>query len=174
MAMGPTGSLFVADYWNHRIREVTSEGMVSTFAGSENCGLVDGVGTAAQFYYPYDVAVDEKSNVYVSDWYNNRIRKITPTGLVSTILEITKPRGLSLSGTSLYIAGECDQKTKSQVGGIFGSLSPTGEWTLIAGGKAKEQIDGVGIEAGFFCPSSMWVGDNYVYVYDWDCIRVIT
>ncbi len=64
--------------------KITAAGIVSTFAGS-TAGYADGLGTAAQFLYPYGVAVDANDNVYVADRYNQRIRKITPQGAVSTI-----------------------------------------------------------------------------------------
>jgi DNA-binding beta-propeller fold protein YncE len=54
--------------------------VVTSLAGSGNLGFADGVGTQASFIYPQGVAVDSSGNIFVADWDNNRIRKISPTG----------------------------------------------------------------------------------------------
>nr|WP_315133153.1 putative Ig domain-containing protein [uncultured Flavobacterium sp.] len=80
------GNLFVADSNNHRIRKITSSGSVSTIAGgSSTSGNTDGLGTAAKFYGPSDLCIDNKGNLFVADVFNHKIRKITPNGLVSTV-----------------------------------------------------------------------------------------
>ncbi|WP_259069325.1 putative Ig domain-containing protein [Mucilaginibacter sp. X4EP1] len=76
-----SGNLYVADEGNFVIRKITPAGVVSTFAGSTQ-GYADGQGTAAQFMYADDIAIDPSGNLYVAD--NNYVRKITSGGLVST------------------------------------------------------------------------------------------
>jgi len=78
------GNLYVADYGNNKIRKITQSGVVTTFAGSGNQGSAEGTGTEASFYQPKGVTVDSLGNLYVADYGNNKIRKITPSGVVTT------------------------------------------------------------------------------------------
>lgn len=84
VAVDSSGNVFVADCNNNAIRKITSAGVVSTIAGG-TVGFMDGNGTAAKFNHPNGVAVDSRGNVFVSDSYNNAIRKISPMGAVSTL-----------------------------------------------------------------------------------------
>jgi streptogramin lyase len=78
------GNLYVADNQNHAIRKIDTNGNVTTFAGGSN-GSTDGTGTAAKFKYPYAVVCDLSDNVFVADYMNGAVRKITPAGVVTTI-----------------------------------------------------------------------------------------
>ena len=75
----------MADTDNDKIRKISSAGVVTTLAGSGNKGATDATGTAASFYYPSGVAVDTTGNVYVADEVNNKIRNVSPTGVVTTL-----------------------------------------------------------------------------------------
>ncbi len=101
---GPTGvtvdaagNLFIADSANHRVRKVTPTGVISTVAGNGNVIFFNGTfptfgfggdgipATLAQLYYPNGVTVDAAGNLYIADSGNNRVRKVTPNGIITTI-----------------------------------------------------------------------------------------
>jgi sugar lactone lactonase YvrE len=90
MAIDAVGNLYVADASNHTIRKITPQGAVSTLAGlAGSFGTADGVGDQARFRLPHGVTVDAAGNVYVTDFYTPRVRKITPSGVVSTLAGAT-------------------------------------------------------------------------------------
>lgn len=79
------GDILVADQKNHRIRKITLEGTVTTFAGDGTPDMVDGPLASARFNMPQDLAIDAAGNVYVSDYGNRRIRRISTSGIVRTV-----------------------------------------------------------------------------------------
>nr|WP_179673332.1 gluconolaconase [Duganella sp. 1224] len=85
LAIDAAGNLYVADTGNNAIRKIKPDGTVSTLAGDGLAGDKDGKGAGAQFNGPVGVAVDAAGVVYVSDTYNDRIRRIAPDGSVTTI-----------------------------------------------------------------------------------------
>ncbi|HQR44878.1 MAG TPA: NHL repeat-containing protein [Thermoanaerobaculia bacterium] len=84
LALDAEGNVYVADHGNEKIRKVAPDGLVTTFAGSGVTGGADGTGTSASFSTPFGMAVDASGNVYVADAGNNKIRKISPEGVVTT------------------------------------------------------------------------------------------
>jgi DNA-binding beta-propeller fold protein YncE len=91
LAIDTYGNIYVADTGNNRVRKITAEGVVSTVAGTGTAGYLDGPANAAQFDGPIGVAVDAKGNIYVADTYNDRIRKISSDGQVSTLAGAGRP-----------------------------------------------------------------------------------
>lgn len=85
LAVDDAGTLFVADASNNAIRKVTAGGVVSTLAGGGGAGSNDGTGSAARLDEPRGVALDTSGTVYVADYDNHLIRKITADGVVTTL-----------------------------------------------------------------------------------------
>src|SRR5687767_13042400 len=85
IAVAADGTVYLSDAGeSNRIRKITREGVVTTLAGGSE-GFADGVGPAARFHTPSGIALDANGNLYVADTGNNRIRKVTPEGQVSTV-----------------------------------------------------------------------------------------
>jgi len=111
IAVDAAGNVYVADYGNNLIRKVTPEGVVTTFAGSGAPGAADGKGTAASFFSPTGIATDAAGNVYVADYGDNLIRKISPAGDVTTLAGangagyFNSPTGITVDAAgNVYIA----------------------------------------------------------------------
>lgn len=100
IAVADDGTVYIADGdESNRIRKIASDGIVTTFAGSGE-GFADGVGNASSFNTPSGLAIDSSGNLYVADTGNNRIRKITAEGAVTTIAG---------DGTAGYLDGPAAQ-----------------------------------------------------------------
>lgn len=86
IAKDKSGNLYIADHNHHRIRKIDQSGTISTIAGTGQAGFSGdgGPATQAQVNDPAGVAVDTAGNVWIADTYNNRIRKIDPSGKIST------------------------------------------------------------------------------------------
>ncbi|MFT5725827.1 MAG: sugar lactone lactonase YvrE, partial [Bacteroidia bacterium] len=173
-----SGNIFVADGNNHRIRKITPTGVVTTVAGSTS-GYVDGIGSLAKFTYPSDVDVDASGNLYVTDRYNNRIRKITTSGVVTTIAGSTSgfadgtgtsaqfnhPNGITLDpAKNMYVSGFGNNRIRR--------ITPLGVVTTIAGSIRGYQ-DGAGTTAKFYLPIGIDADKNgNLYVADWRNSRI--
>jgi len=179
-----SGNLYVADAGNNRIRKVTPAGVVTTLAGSGRYGDTDATGGAAEFTYPTNIAVDALGNLYVSDYYNHRIRKVTPTGVVTTLAGSSSgyadgtgsaaqfyfPDGIAIDASgNLYVAdidNSCIRKVTS-----------TGVVTTFVGSTTGGYADGTGSEAQFAHPTGIAIdktGNLYVVDTYNERIRKVT
>jgi sugar lactone lactonase YvrE len=87
IAVDKTGNLFIADCYNNRIRKITPGGVISTVAGTGDAGYSGdgGVATSAKLNGPTGVATDTAGNLFIADYNNYRVRKVTPGGKISAI-----------------------------------------------------------------------------------------
>lgn len=185
IAVDGSGNVFVSDQQNHRIRKITPSGSVTTFAGSGSPGFADGTGTGASFQYPMGLAFDGLGNLFVADAYNHRIRKITPSGTVSTyagtgavgsvnstalLSTFNYPMGLALDAAgNLYIADRFNHMVRK--------ISASGNVTTLAGSGSIGSSNGAGTGASFNYANGVAVdGSGNVYVADQqnNMIRKIT
>jgi sugar lactone lactonase YvrE len=81
------GNLFIADTDIHRIRKITPAGVIATVAGNGSLGFSGdgGAATAAQLNYPAAIAVDAAGNLFIADTNNERVRKVSPEGIITTV-----------------------------------------------------------------------------------------
>jgi sugar lactone lactonase YvrE len=175
IAVDESGNLYVSDKDNHSIRKIDSSGVVTTIAGNGSAGYADGTGTDAQFNIPAGLAVDSDNNIYVSDLLNLRIRKIDPTGVVTTIAgdgtvgyldgtgtnsEFAYPDGLAVDSTgNIFIADQNNHRIRK--------IDSSGVVTTVAGNSVLGFNDGIGTLASFIYPAGIAVDQTGIlYVAD--------
>lgn len=176
VAVDSSGNVYVADAGNNQIRKISSSGSVTLLAGSRSKGSADGTGSAASFNSPFGVAVDSSGNVYVADTLNSMIRKITPTGVVTTIgakntAKFTQPEGIAVDANgNVYVS---DISSHSIL-----KITPAGVISTLAGNYASHGFsDGTGTAATFFNPKGIAVdssGNIYVADTNNQALRKIT
>ena len=163
VAVDSASNLYVADSYNHTIRKITSDGVVSTLAGSAgNAGSADGTGSAARFNGPSGVAVDSAGNLYVGDYGNHTIRKITSSGVVSTLAGLAGARGSADGTGSAARFNSPNGVTLDSAGNVYVAdnqnstirkITSGGVVTTLAGSAgASGSADGAGSAARFDAP----------------------
>ena len=175
LAVDDSGNIYVADQYNNKIRKITSKGLVSTLAGSTTSGNSDGQGTAARFNQPAGIALDTSGNIYVADAFNNKIRKITPGGLVTTLAGSGIGGGIDGQGTSAsfdYPTGlAVDDSGNIYVADQFNNeirkITSGGLVSTFAGSITYGNTDGQGVAASFYYPAAVALDTSgNIYVAD--------
>ena len=179
VAVDTAGNVYVADNWNHRIRKIDPSGVISTLAGTGVRGFGGDGGPAfqARLAQPVSVAVDAAGNVYVADSRNHRIRKIDPSGLISTLAgtgvrgfggdgglatraRLARPSGVAWDAAgNVYIADNWNHRIRM--------VDPTGVISTLGGtgARADDGDGGPASDAGIAYPVAVAAdpaGDVYL------------
>ena len=183
VALDGAGNLYIADYWNHRIRKVDAAGVITTVAGD---GTRDrngdgGAATGARLNHPAGVAVDGAGNLYIADRLNHRIRKVDAAGVISTVAgygptgedeggfrgdggpataaRLNIPIGVALDGAgNLYIADTGNDRIRK--------VDAAGVISTVAGGESLGD-GGAATGARLSDPSGVAVdGSGNLYIAD--------
>lgn len=125
LAVDKTGNLYIADTLNNRIRIVSPQGIINTFAGNGQIGYVNATGDGgpavdAQLQLPSGVSVDSSGNVYIADTAHNQIRKVTTAGVIDTIVGDGYP---GFYGDPTSVAGQNGQTTTTPSPAISAELN---------------------------------------------------
>jgi glucose/arabinose dehydrogenase len=175
VAVDGEGSIIIVDTNNHRVRKITPDGTVSTLAGSGSKGFADGAGAAAQFSYPYGVAVDGQGSIIITDTLNHRVRKITPDGTVSTLAGSGRSGFSDGAGAAAEFHGPCGVAVDGKGGIIIADFSnhrvrkitPDGTVSTLAGSGNEGFADGAGAAAQFHGPFGIAVdGEGSIIIAD--------
>jgi hypothetical protein len=182
MCIDQGGNLFIADMGNNCIRKIGIDGIVSTYAGTGVAGYQDGEASQAQFRQPANLCIDSQGNLYVSDFQNQRIRKISPDLMVSTIAgngqagyhdstameaKFNYPRGICLDDEgNIYIGDSWNHRVRK--------ISTDGLVTTYAGGGTSigvqsvgAYLDGTDTSARFYTPCELAIDEmNNIFVAD--------
>ena len=180
LAIDAAGNLYVADSGNQLIRKISPLGVVSTFAGNGTRGYADGLSGVASFSSPASIAIDAAGNLYIGDTGNYRIRKISTTGLVSTlagsgVTGTNDGPGISASfngiagivvdaSGNLYVADNSKHIIRMVTSsGVVSTIAGTGSIVPVL----TKQVDGVGTAAGFYTPVALTLdGNGNLYIVE--------
>jgi serine/threonine protein kinase, bacterial len=179
------GNLFVCDWDKDVIKKISLAGKVTVFAGSGERGSKDGIGTKASFYLPEGIVIDSKDNLYITDTYNNMIRKISPDGVVTTLAgknakgsadgkgtaaSFNHPNGITIDKNgNIYVADVGNNKIRK--------VTPDGVVSTFAGSKIHGSSNGDIAAASFYRPYGITIdksGNLYIADYQNNLIRKIS
>ncbi len=159
LAVDAAGNLYIAVSFNHAVRKVTPAGIITTIAGTASPGFSGegGTATSARLYNPAGIAVDAAGNLFIADSGNNRVRKVAPGGIITTIAgretagyccdggfavygQFTNPNAVALDAAgNLYITDSGNHRIRK----ITAAATGFGIISTIAGtGTARYSGDG--------------------------------
>ncbi len=180
LALDSSGNLYVADTLNHRVRKISPSGTISTIAGSGVQGYSGdgGVATAAKLSLPRGLALDVGGNLYIADSDNDRVRRVTPGGTISTVAgtgvagfsgdngpatsaRLNEPSAVAVDASGrLYISDTGNNRVRRVTSGIINTFAGKGVSGATGdGGPAKN--------AALAAPRGLAVAGSDVYIADW-------
>ncbi|MBD2701864.1 hypothetical protein IC229_14535 [Spirosoma sp. BT702] len=179
LAIDASGNLYFADYYNNRIRKISTSGIITTFAGTGvyNYSGDGGQATAATFRDPYGVQVDASGNIYIAERYNHCIRKVGTNGIITTIAgtgiagfsgdgglaksaQLRDPTGIAIDASgNIYIGDRGNWRIrKINTSGIITTIAGTGTQGLTGdGGQA------ISAQLSFFAAPTLDVSGNLYF-----------
>jgi len=183
LAALPDGTLYVADTFNDEIRKIAPDGTVTTYSGKATAGFADGPSTEAKLLLPQFISGDGKGNFYIGDYGNNRIRKLSKDGQVTTVVggdpvdATTDPKANFQDGpakaakvlgpTSVAVAADGTLYFTDRENNAIRKIDPAGIVTTVAGTGDAGYQDGPGNQAKFNRPRYLQFGpDGALYVSD--------
>jgi secreted PhoX family phosphatase len=181
IAVDMQGNVYVSEGTgddDNRIRKITPTGLVSTFAGKGKFGFEDGPAADSKFFNPSGLAFDLAGNLYIADEINNRIREITPAGIVSTFAgngmqgsldgpgdsaEFNVPVDITVDAYgNVYVADDYNSRIRK--------ISSLGIVSTLAGSSNSGTQNGTGTAAKFATPIAV-AADGLGNVYETDGIN---
>lgn len=161
ITISPGGDIYFAEAWggSHRIRKATPAGVVSTVAGGTASGWSDGTGTTAVFFNPCGLIFDPSGNLYITDNATHRIRRMSPSGVVTTLAGSGFPGSRDGQGTNAQfdlpaqLAMDKAQNLYVGGGGTYADyrirkITPSG-WVSTVAGMGSGYQNGTGFNVRF-------------------------
>jgi hypothetical protein len=175
----PEGNVYVTEFEGNRVRKITPDGVVSTYAGTGVAGYNDGAALQAMFNQPAGIARDATGNLYVTEWNNHTIRKITPAGSVTTIAGTAGQNGFvdgpALTSARLYVPNGIATDNKGNVfftdwgNNAIRRIDPLGDVLTLVGTAGQGFKDGGRTDAKMNRPGGIAVHpDGSLIVADID------
>lgn len=182
IAIDTSGNMYVGENTGHRIRKITPAGVVTTFCGSGIASNINGTGTNASFNYPVGLCIDASGNLFVAESQNHLIRKITSSGVVTTLAGSGTMASIDGTGTSASFSSPVSIAIDSS-GNLFvcdftgckiRKVTSAGVVTTFVGSGSVGTNDGTGTSAKFSNPGSICIDQatGTLYVSDWGSLGV--
>jgi sugar lactone lactonase YvrE len=169
VAVDARGNIYVADSYNDRIRLITPDGQVSTVAGKGAPGYADGDRNTALFDTPSGIVVANDNSLIIADTGNDRLRRISPDGNVTTFTtsDLSNPIGLALTHDNVLYVTELDHSRVVQITPDGSTRVIAGDYPGFADGSEEARFNhptGIAIAPSNDGPPKLYVADSGNYL----------